>query len=69
MAFSTGLPAPITVGAPAAAFAAICVTIWIVSRKRPGENLGRRGRPPGSTRPRLDRRRPAIDRKALGRRV
>jgi len=38
MASSTGLPALVTVGLPAVAFAATCVTVWIVSRKRPGQN-------------------------------
>lgn len=38
MASSTRLPALLTVGLPAAAFAAICVTTWVVSRNRPGEN-------------------------------
>lgn len=38
MSAGAGLPALITVGAPAGAFMAICIATWITSRKRPGEN-------------------------------
>ncbi|WP_297510355.1 LptF/LptG family permease [uncultured Caulobacter sp.] len=35
---AAGLPAILTVGGPAALFAAACVTTWTTSRRRPGEN-------------------------------
>jgi lipopolysaccharide export system permease protein len=38
MSAGAGLPALITVGAPAGVFMAICIVTWITSRKRPGEN-------------------------------
>lgn len=38
MASDSGLPALLTVGLPAAIFAAICAITWIASRRRPGEN-------------------------------
>lgn len=38
MASAANLPAALTVGLPAAAFAAICVATWMASRTRPGEN-------------------------------
>lgn len=38
MATSAGLPAAVTIGLPAMAFAIACVAIWVTSRKRPGEN-------------------------------
>lgn len=38
MASSAGLPAFLTIGLPSVAFAATCVTTWVVSRNRPGEN-------------------------------
>ncbi|HJV40095.1 LptF/LptG family permease [Caulobacter sp.] len=38
MASGAGLPAFLTIGLPTAVFATTCVTTWIVSRNRPGEN-------------------------------
>ncbi|WP_454715825.1 LptF/LptG family permease [Caulobacter segnis] len=38
MASGARLPAALTVGLPAVAFATICIATWVASRKRPGEN-------------------------------
>lgn len=35
---STGLPALLTIGLPAAVFTAACAATWVASRRRPGEN-------------------------------